>query len=641
MTIRDNIDSNNTELRFAEEVTPGVLSGSDVWYALDPNDYQGFGGQTKLLARNPINASRQRKKGVVVDVDANAALGIDFTQDNHQRILQGFMFAALRKKDELDVATVDTTADTFQPASGGAAYTAGDLLFAKSFDDTANNGVHKVSGFPTATSIIVGTNLTTASGQSGVISRVGFEFASAVAAIDASGTLPKLVVTNAAAAQTLTGDGTNITDADTVTITGPTSTIVYTFQNTLTAGSSGQVHVLKAGSAAGSLTNLFHAINSSGGTPGTDYSTTGTGANPDVVATNPTGTTVVVTAIVLGVTGNEIAVAEASTHLSWGGTKLTGGTGRDLTTLGLMNYEWVCIGDDGTNQSFASTENNGLKRIKTIAATYLEFDKSSSTMTTDAGTGKTVRLLFGRVLKNETADSGLIVYKYYQFERTLGAPDAALPTSFQAEYVTASLSNKLELEIKQADKLMTKLSFMSRDSETQDHLTGRKAGTRPTLRDSDGLNATSHVARMSLAVQESGNEAPDDLFAFVMDLKVTIDNHVKANKAIKHLGAFSNTAGTFDVSVDMTAYFQTVDAIESVRNNEDFTFDITFAHGNQGVTLDVPLLAGGDARLDVKQDEAIKLPLKCDAATNAKNDSTYGDYTLLWVFWDYLPTLAH
>jgi hypothetical protein len=58
---------------------------------------------------------------------------------------------------------------------------------------------------------------------------------------------------------------------------------------------------------------------------------------------------------------------------------------------------------------------------------------------------------------------------------------------------------------------------------------------------------------------------------------------------------------------------------------------------NQGWTLDIPLLGVGDAMADVKQDEAIMLPLTVDAGTGAR----YGlNHTVLLVFWDYLPTLA-
>jgi uncharacterized protein (TIGR02217 family) len=123
------------------------------------------------------------------------------------------------------------------------------------------------------------------------------------------------------AARTLTSDTTNVADGDTVTIGGK----VYTFQNSLTNFDG---HVLIAGSAAASLTNLFHAINRSGGVIGTDYATA-TVAHTTVTATNPTATTLIATAKVSGTSGNAITVTTASggtPHLAWASGTLVGGT---------------------------------------------------------------------------------------------------------------------------------------------------------------------------------------------------------------------------------------------------------------------------------------------------------------------------
>lgn len=62
----------------------------------------------------------------------------------------------------------------------------------------------------------------------------------------------------------LTSDGTNVQNGDMVNL-GPNT---YTFQTTLT-DVIGNVHI--GADAAGSLTNLEHAINLNGGTPGVDY----------------------------------------------------------------------------------------------------------------------------------------------------------------------------------------------------------------------------------------------------------------------------------------------------------------------------------------------------------------------------------
>lgn len=178
MTAYETQDSNATGLSLAKEVSLGVLSGGAVWIPREPNTYKSFGGSYKLIARQPINASRQSNKGVITDSDADGAWQEDTTYTNLQEIIEGVMFAAMRRKAELSVAIVDATSHAYQPASGGGAYTAGDLLYAKGFAAAANNGLKLVSGSPGAASIPSATGgLVTAAGNTGIISRVGFQFA--------------------------------------------------------------------------------------------------------------------------------------------------------------------------------------------------------------------------------------------------------------------------------------------------------------------------------------------------------------------------------------------------------------------------------------------------------------------------------
>lgn len=119
--------------------------------------------------------------------------------------------------------------------------------------------------------------------------------------------------------QTLTGTASNVSNGDTVTI----GSKVYTFQTVLT-NVDGNVKI--GATAALSLTNLFNAINnvSESGTPGTDYATAMT-TNTQVVASNPTSTTLYVQSLTAGTAGNSIATTETSAQLSWGAATLTGG----------------------------------------------------------------------------------------------------------------------------------------------------------------------------------------------------------------------------------------------------------------------------------------------------------------------------
>lgn len=125
----------------------------------------------------------------------------------------------------------------------------------------------------------------------------------------------RLATASAKAAGTLTL-GATPGDGKVVVIGGKT----YTFQTTLTEA-DGHVHI--GASATTAATNLFNAINKSGGgTAGTDYANA-TVANPDFVATNPVATHVVITAKVAGARTD--ATTTNSVSGSWGAATVQGG----------------------------------------------------------------------------------------------------------------------------------------------------------------------------------------------------------------------------------------------------------------------------------------------------------------------------
>ena len=502
-------DSNKAGLRYAQETSYGVLPASPnaVWYALEPNSFNDFGGQITTVARNPINDGRQRKKGVTTDLDASGGFEMDLTYSNLQDLMQGFMFASLSTKTELNVTGTVNGTKTYTVASGGAAMLAGDLIFAKNFATVAAaNGVKTVAS-STATTVVVSESIGTANDTTGIISRVGFVFGSADANIDASGSLPQLKATT-----------------------------------------------------------------------------------------------------------------------------------KNLTQLGLTPGEWIYIGGDAAGEKFATAANNGWARVKSITATAITLDKTAGTMVTDAGTGKTIKIFFGRVLKNQIGSN--IVRRSYQLERTLGAPDDSLPSQIQSEYLVGAVPSEFELAVNTADKVTCSLSFVAKDNEQRTGATGVKSGTRPTLVDADAYNTSSDIKRIKLGVINSASSNVTPLFAFVTDLSISINNNLTPNKAVGVLGAFEVTAGTFEVTASMTAYFADVSAVAAVRNNSEVTLDLMLVKANQGISFDFPLIALGDGRLNVEQDQPITLPLSSDMATGAKIDSNM-NHTMMICFYDYLPNAAN
>jgi hypothetical protein len=193
----NKINSNSTGLNFAEEVAnvPKTLAGSPVWYELEPNTYSDFGGDFKLVARDPINAARSRKKGSITDLDTAGGWNEDLTATNMPRLLQSFFFAAAREKPktqplngtQVPITSVDSGTKQFRAASGLGVFIAKLLVWAEGFGISANNGLKTVTA-SAAGQVTVAEALTDeASPPAGAkLTVVGVEFATADATLTAT-----------------------------------------------------------------------------------------------------------------------------------------------------------------------------------------------------------------------------------------------------------------------------------------------------------------------------------------------------------------------------------------------------------------------------------------------------------------------
>ena len=504
MAARNKIDSNSTGLAWAEESALGVLT-SPVWVPAEPNEYDEFGGELTLIARNPINAGRQRKKGSITDLEAAGGFNQDFTLENTPDLLQGFCFADYRRKIEIEPTAVGGSSYTLTSGDGDLVLS-NSLWFASGFAEAANNGLKLATGATTTTLVASGLTAEASPPAGAKLVMVGREFASGVLSVDATPSLlPKLAIST------------------------------------------------------------------------------------------------------------------------------------DWSVHGLTAGEWIFVGGDAAGNQFANAVNNGFKRIRQVTEDYLLLDQSLSPMVDDAGTGKTIRVFFARFLKNESDDS-LIVRRSYHLERQLSKPDTT-DTYNQAEYIKGAVPSELTINIESADKMTVDLSFMATDFFTRASDVGPLAGTRATIEEADAFNTSSDIKHIRLAVQNPNAEAPSALFGYVTDLTVSINNNVSPNKAVGVLGAFDVTAGSFEVTAEVTAYFTDVAAIETIRANADVGLFFACVKENAGFVCDVPLVAVGSGKLEIETDEAIMLPLEMDAGTAAKI-SRLLDHTLSFSFFDYLPTLA-
>lgn len=518
MALVQKIDSNITGLAYAKEQQLGLLpgegglGGSPIWYRLNPNSYSDFGGQLSTVAPNPINPSRQRRKGVVTDLDASGGFNHNLTFFNLIDLMQGVMFAAIREKGTEIVTSVDvdgSNPDLYNVAST-AGFLIGSLIKGFGFSNSANNGLNVVADVNSNASIEV---------------------------------------------------------------------------------------------ADGQL----------------------------VAETPPAGAYV-------KVVGHQFAADDLNVVTTGDFSRITRDGSFNFTTLGLVPGQWIFIGGDSSALRFANAANNGWKRVRSVSSSEIVLDKSEAPMVAESlSASQTVQIFFGDVLKNE--QGALISRSTYQIERLLGAPDSAQPSQIQSEILKGAIPNEFVLNVPSAELLNADFTFVATDNEQRLASVGPKQTSVQNFLSSSEFNTSSDVSRISLSVVSPNNEAPAPLFAFITEATLNINNNVSPNKAVGVLGAFDVTAGTFQVSASITAYFANVSAVQAVRNNANVTFDLIFAKDNQGIAFDLPLVGLGDGRLNVEIDQPITLPLTSDAASG-EDVSPLLNHTLLITYFYHLPNAA-
>lgn len=327
--------------------------------------------------------------------------------------------------------------------------------------------------------------------------------------------------------------------------------------------------------------------------------------------------------------GYRMAAADAAFVVVSGIPSLTT-VAADFTTMaGMFPGNWLFIGGDLPANRFAN--NVGYARIATVAAKALTFDDTTFTPVTEAGTGKTIQVFMGTVIRNEKLPS-LIKRRSYQIERTLGFGAVGQ----QAEYYTGAVPNQFTLNIPKVDKLTCDVTFVACDTEYRTGDVGDtvKPGIRVSAPGEPAYNTSSDVYRIKMAILNPATSVPTALFGYVDGASIAIDNGVTPDTAVGVFGAFDMSLANFAVSGTITAFFSTVAAVAAVRRNVDVGFSVINAAKNAGFVFDIPLVGLGGGSVNVEKDKAIKIPLTAAGAEN-KNG-----YTMLCVMYSYLPTVA-
>lgn len=208
-------------------------------------------------------------------------------------------------------------------------------------------------------------------------------------------------------------------------------------------------------------------------------------------------------------------------------------TATNFVTLGVTVGMWLKVGGSAAGDKFATAALNDWIRVSAVTATAITADNKPAGWTTDAGTGKTIKIWFGDVIKNGvtrrsfTIEKGLVdITQYFQYKGMI-VGQMALSLDAQ-QFVTGSFSY---------------LGMTHASSGTP------LSGSPFAASLEDVLSAMANVGRIAEAGSSILSSNP------IRQLTLQVQNNLRPQSAIGQVGLVGVGSGRCDVTGSINCYF--------------------------------------------------------------------------------------
>jgi len=230
-----------------------------------------------------------------------------------------------------------------------------------------------------------------------------------------------------------------------------------------------------------------------------------------------------------------VGVEGASADIVATATGLTSTT-MNFVTMGIAVGQWLKIGGTAAGTKFATAANTGWARVTAVSANAITLDNRPVGWTSDAGTGKTIRIFFGDYIRNGTTLQGLT------FER--GFLAQAVPTYIVQRGMCV---DTLDASFADGDAIKGSFSFQGMSgSESTTALSGATYASAPT-----NTVMTSNASVGDIRINGSSAGTPN----WVKNLTVRSQNNLRAKTATGNVGAVDVGVGSHLPTGTVAAYF--------------------------------------------------------------------------------------
>lgn len=286
----------------------------------------------------------------------------------------------------------------------------------------------------------------------------------------------------------------------------------------------------------------------------------------------------------------------------------------DFTTLGLVPGQYVYI--DGFTQAVTSK----MARVTIIDENTLTL--SNSEFTTEAGTGKTVRLFVSSFVRNVPVDSA----DFLKTEYTMEARYNTTPVIY--EYARAVAANQMTINAPLTEKMTMDLTFVAQDLSEPVETPLPGAGYAEFVAN-EAYNTVTNLNRVRLTgIDESG------LSTYLKDVTVTINNNVSGENVLGVMGAAFTNIGNLEITMDTETVMTDGSVLAAIRNNATVNFELAGVNGDGAFVVNIPAMTLGDGSKNLATGEKVKVTV----SGTAHEEETIG-YMVGFSLFPYLPTL--
>jgi hypothetical protein len=290
----------------------------------------------------------------------------------------------------------------------------------------------------------------------------------------------------------------------------------------------------------------------------------------------------------------------------------------DFTTLNLVVGHRIKIGD-GSNAAygFATAACNGWATVKTTpTANLIELKWHSFTPAADAGTGKTIRLFFGRCLRNVALDHADYLEPSWHFEKEdlgVGTANASVFT-----YAEGSVINTVSISLPLQSKVEVTTNFVGMDITDPVLAASRVSGPSSAF-----VPVATDLFDTSNDLFEIGIYDADDqstLVAEVNSATITFNHGVTPREQLATFGAAGMIFGKIRPSASTEIYYERATVPTAIRDNTTCRFAAAMKNGQGAIRFDLPTitLRGGAMTYAANSPVMINLemPAHRDPTTN-------------------------